>query len=200
MNTSSILKLLDLELIPKGFRRKRYTWNRDHGSLVDVIDVQVSSSFDAVTINVGVLSRSVYFSCWGEESKLFVQEPDCTVRARIGDLLEENVDRWWDIGSEGTAEEMVELIKDRISPFLDRMRSFDSLLEWLASKGIPNSRRPVETVYFALLHVERGDTSVACSVLAELSDKALGAWKQRAKVLGLRIGCDLSRFTQNGEK
>ena len=92
-NTTSVLAALDRELVPKGFARRQLTWNRQHGSLVEVVDLQISKSGDTATLNVGVLYRPIYLRCWGQEAEWFVEEPACTVRARVGQLLG-NLDRW----------------------------------------------------------------------------------------------------------
>jgi hypothetical protein len=189
MSTSSIIARLDRELAPRGFRRKKVTWNREHDSLVDVIDIQVSKSGNTVTMNAGVLSRPIYFTCWGRESKPFVEEPSCTVRARVGQLLD-NKDRWWDIGSESAADEMVECLGALILPFLDRMQSFKAMRDWLTSTGLPSPKWPASSVYFAVLQSQLGDMEGACSTLTELEGKALGAWKAGAKEVAVRIGCD----------
>lgn len=192
MSTSSIIARLDRELAPRGFSRKGLTWNREHGLLVDVIDIQVSKSGDTVTMNAGVLSRPIYFACWGREAKPFVEEPSCTVRARVGQLLD-NRDRWWSVGSESAAAELVECLGERILPFLDRMQSFEAMRDWLATTGFPSPKWPVPSIYFAVLQSQLGDMEGACNTLTELEGKALGAWKEGAKEVAVRIGCGPAR-------
>lgn len=184
----SIIARLDRELVPLGFKRKKATWNRERDSLVDVIDIQISKSGDTVTMNTGVLSRPIYFACWGREAKAFVEEPSCTVRARVGRLLG-NKDRWWDASSESAADEMVECLGVHILPFLDRMQSFKAMRDWLASTGLPSPKWPVPSINFAVLQSQLGDVDGACNTLAELEAKALGAWKAGAKEVAERIGC-----------
>lgn len=194
MSASSIIARLDCELAPNGFSRKKVTWNRARDSLVDVIDIQVSKSGDTVTMNAGVLSRPVYAACWGREAKPFVEEPSCTVRARVGQLLD-NKDRWWDVGGESAADEMVECLRTRILPFLDRMGSLEAMRDWLASMNMPMPKHPYPppVIYFAVLQSQLGDMKGACNVLTELEGKALGAWRAGTREVALRIGCgDLS--------
>lgn len=188
MSTASIIARLDRELAPRGFSRKKFTWNREHDLLVDVIDIQVSKSGETVTLNAGVLSRPSYFACWGRESKAFVEEPSCTVRARVGQLLD-NKDRWWDVGSESAPDEMVECLVARLLPFLDQMQSPNAMRDWLASAGLPSPKWPVPSIYFAVLQAQLGDIQGACITLTELENKALGAWKAGAKEVAVRIGC-----------
>lgn len=188
MSAALIIARLDRELTPKGFCRKKATWNREQGSLVEVVDIQTSKDGDAVTMNVGVLSRPIYLACWGRDAESFIEEPECTVRARIGRLID-NKDRWWDVNSAGVAEEMVDCLAARILPFLERMRSLEAMRDWLASTGIPSPKSPLPSICFAVLQAQLGDISAACTALANLERKALGAWKARAQEVAARIGC-----------
>lgn len=187
MSASSIIARLDRELTPKGFRRKKATWNREQGSLVEVIDIQTSKAGDAVTMNVGVLSRPVYLVCWGRHPESFIEEPECTVRSRVGELID-NKDRWWDVSNPGVAEEMVDCLTARIFPFLEGMQSLEAMRDWLASTGMPSRKGPLPSICFAVLQAQLGDISAACTALADVERKALGAWKARAQEVAARIG------------
>ncbi len=190
MSTASIISSLDRELASKGFRRKKATWNRDCGSLVDVIDIQTSKGGNAVTLNAGVLSRSIHLTCWGQEAEPFIEEPLCTVRARVGQLLD-NKDVWWDVNSSGVSDEIVGCLGARIFPFLERMRTPEGMRDWLLSTGIPSLRYPLPSLYFAVLQSQLGDVRAAAVLLADLEHKALGAWKIRAHEVAVRIGSAL---------
>lgn len=188
MSAASIIARLDRELTPKGFRRKKATWNREQDSFVEVIDIQTSKGGDTVTMNAGVLSRSVYSACWGRDAEPFIEEPFCTVRARIGQLLD-NKDLWWDVSDVSAIDEMTDCLEGRILPFLERMRSLGGMRDWLASTGVPSSKSPLPSICFAVLQSQLGDTDDACAVLADLERKTLGAWKARAQEVAARIGC-----------
>ncbi len=193
MSAVSIITRIDRELTPIGFRRKKATWNREHGLLVEVIDIQVSKGGDSVTMNVGVLSRPTYFGCWGRDAEAFIEEPFCTVRARVGQLLD-NKDRWWDVGNSGTGEELVDSLAAQVLPFLERMHSLEAMRDWLASTGMPSPKSPLPSICFAVLQSQLGDIDAACAVLAELENKSLGAWKARAQEVAARIGCKRIRL------
>lgn len=188
MSADSIITRLDSELTPKGFRRKKATWNREQGALVEVIDIQASKVGDTVTMNVGVLSRPNYLACWGHDAASFIEEPECTVRTRVGRLID-NKDRWWDVGTTSAAEEMVDCLRLRILPFLDRMHSLEAMRDWLTSTGMPSPKSPLSSISFAVLQAQLGDVGAACAALAELELKSLGAWKARVQEVAARIGC-----------
>jgi hypothetical protein len=157
--------------------------------MVEVIELQLGKAGDTLTINVGVLSRPVYFACWGRDAEPFVEEPFCTVRARVGQLLD-NKDYWWDLGREDMADELVDCLHAKIFPFLERMGSLREMRDWLASTGIPSTKKPLPSICFAVLQAQLDEIEAACALLASLERNALGAWRTRAREVALRIGCE----------
>jgi Domain of unknown function (DUF4304) len=172
-----------------GFVRKNATWNRKQGQRVEVIDIQNSKDGETVTMNIGVLDRDIYTVCWGRASTPFVEEPSCTIRCRIGQLID-NKDRWWSVDSATTVEEMVECLKANALPFLNRMQSLEEMRDWLAPSGVVTTKYPPDSINFAVILSRLNETRRACSILSELGIKALGAWKTRAKEVYALLGCD----------
>ena len=71
MNTKPVVAQINQLLGPLGFVRQKMTWNRTLGPFVDVVDLQLSKTGDAVTVNAGVLRPSVHKACWGADAPLF---------------------------------------------------------------------------------------------------------------------------------
>jgi hypothetical protein len=188
MSEASIIARLDRELESKGFARRRSTWNRAHDSLVDVIDIQVSKGGDTVTLNAGILSRPVYRAVWGRDAGDFVEEPFCTIRVRVGQLLG-NKDRWWSVSESRSDDELAECTHSHVLPFLDRVGTLEEMRNWLATNGIPSPKLPLASLCLAVLQSQLGDLTGACKLLAVIEDKALGNWKNRAREVAVRIGC-----------
>lgn len=184
--TKVVLKGLDELLLPLGFRRQKETWNRRSGPLVDVIDVQVSKAGDTMTANVGVLDPEIHSQCWGEDPPSFVQEPQCTVRARLGQLINGR-DVWWPVGS----PEIGRAVATCAVPFLERMHAPGGMEEFLISSTAIKAKHPhpPPVIYLALLMNKRGDRPGACTLLGELQERALGAWRTRVHEVALRLGC-----------
>lgn len=188
MSTTAIITRLDHYLAPLGFKRRKTVWNRACDQFVDVIDIQCSKGKSAATVNAGVLERGVYATCWGREVGSFVEEPFCTVRARIGNLFG-NLDKWWDLKGVDTVNEMTESVKVHAIPFVERMHNLNRMIEWLALTGSPSPKTPLSAIFFAVLHQRTGNVQQACSILADLQAKVRGAWNIRVREVSERIGC-----------
>lgn len=181
-----VLKNLDELLLPLSFRRQKETWNRRSEPFVDVIDVQVSKAGDTITVNVGVLDPEIYSQCWGADPPGFVQEPQCTVRARLGQLINGR-DVWWSVGS----PEISRAVAQYGVPFLERMHAPGAMEEFLGSSTGIKAKHPypLPVIYLALLMNKGGDRPGACRLLGELEERALGAWRTRVREVAWRLGC-----------
>jgi hypothetical protein len=124
----------------------------------------------------------------GKDVPKFVDAPECTVRSRVGHLID-NHDHWWSLDQPGIAEGVVDKIASYLLPYLDRHQSAIAIEESLAASGPVKYLRPPETLYLAILRWERGDAAAACALLAEFHKRALGEWKRSAPHLMERLGC-----------
>ncbi|HZR38464.1 MAG TPA: DUF4304 domain-containing protein [Nevskia sp.] len=149
------------------------------GFLVDVVDIQTSNSIDQLTMNAGVLHRQVSLICWGIAPSSFVQEPYCTVRARIGELMD-GTDLWWPRDDNVVVEDILQKLSEYVLPFLEKMHSLTALEEALALKA-QGKRRPTypEILYFAVLKYLNGDLVGASlfSVLSRAGGPGVRKWR-----------------------
>ena len=105
-----------------------------------------------------------------------VEEPSCTVRARLGELLHGR-DVWWNLSGDDDIEEVLSGIEDVAIPFLQLNHSIDHMIETLESD--PASRRyPPGVIYLALLHQRKGESDLCREMFK--STKLTGAWSQKA--------------------
>jgi hypothetical protein len=188
MTTKSIVTRLDELLRPLGFTRHKALWNRKASSFVDVIDVQTSKAGDTITINAGVLQPEVHIKCWGTEPPAVIEVPSCTVRVRVGQLLD-NKDLWWRLNDDGFVDDVTNKITAHVLPFLERMHSFDSMEEFLTRAQVTRQKYPLPIIYLALLKNQQGDRTAACELLSELRRKTVGAWQSRISEVARRLGC-----------
>ncbi|HEV8469857.1 MAG TPA: DUF4304 domain-containing protein [Candidatus Limnocylindria bacterium] len=189
--TRGIALEVDRFLTPLGFERKESAWNRRRNGLIDVVSLQVDGVIEKLTLEAGVLHPAAYTNCWEKTVPEFVDTPECTVRARVGHLINGH-DHWWALDQAGISEEVVDSVARHLLPYLDRHQSAEALEETLTDSGPVKHLRPPETVYLAILKWERADFSGACALLAEFQKKAIGDWKPSAVNLMQRLGCQLN--------
>lgn len=96
MNESltSIAEAFAPTLRERGFKRRSTTWNRRIGDFTDVVNLQLSKSLDRVWVNVGVAEAHAFVSSWGRALPGFVPEGECTVRTRLGNLIDGHDSAW----------------------------------------------------------------------------------------------------------
>lgn len=187
---AAVRRRLDEVLQPLGVRRRKDTWNREWDPFVDVIDVQLSKARHAVTMNVGVLDREIYARCWNSTPGEFIEEPSCTARSRIGQLLKvEPHDLWWRVDDPALVENVNDAARNLAIPFLERMHSRGQIEEFLAASRERKGRYPPPIISLALLMNERGDREGACAVIEDLRRRALGAWRDRLREISEELNC-----------
>jgi hypothetical protein len=176
MKKSQLTSNIDEILEKYQFYKSGSVWNRGHPDFIDVIDLQISKSKEDFTINVGVADKFVIQACWGMDGSSMVEEPSCTVRARLGELLYGR-DVWWGLSDDDGIEEALSGIQDAAIPFLQLNHSIDHMIETLESD--PASRRyPPGGIYLALLHHRKGEGDRCREILKSM--KLTGAWSQKA--------------------
>lgn len=188
MSRLDYIRAFDALLAPNGFKRRELTWNRRSGRLVDVVDLQISKPGDATTANVGVADPEVYRRCWGEDLEGFVEEPSCTVRARVGELSS-GKDLWWPIEQIEGPTKLTGLVENHGLPFIEGMHSRVAMAKYLTNAGVRKRKYPPPIIYLAILNYDLGDKVAACALLDELSKTSIGAWRTRVNQVLLRLEC-----------
>ena len=188
MSTKAVIARMDELLKPLGFTRRKATWNRRSNSFVDVIDVQTSKAGDTMTINAGVLHPEVHRKCWTTELPAVIEEPECIVRARIGQLLE-GKDLWWRVGDARILDDVAKKVAAHVLPFLERMHSLAAMEQFLTNAKVTKQKYPLPIICLAILKSEQGDRTGACALLTELGEKSVGAWRTRIGEVAERLGC-----------
>jgi hypothetical protein len=188
MSAKPVIARVNELLKPLGFARHKTIWNRKSDSFVDVIDVQASKAGDMMTVNAGVLHPDVHRKCWATDLPTIIQEPECIVRARVGELLG-GKDLWWRLDDTRILDDVIEKLNAQVLPFLERMHSFEAMEQFLTSAQVIKQKYPLPIIYLAILKSEQGDKTGACALLAELGQKPVGAWQTRIGEVAVRLGC-----------
>jgi Domain of unknown function (DUF4304) len=178
MSKNAIIKQIDAVLKPLGFLRRGAVWNRSSDFSVEVIDVQISRNGDTYTFNAGVLDKAAHEIFWAEGAPDFVEQPDCTVGVRIGDLID-GKDKWWDVGETGSLEQSIQLIL----AFLKDVHSREKMAQWLEDAEVTKKRYPPPIINLAILQALLGRAEASKSTLNDIESKVSGLWQGRtAKV------------------
>lgn len=188
MTRKAVIEQANDLLEPLGFIRKGVLWNRKGNAVVEVIDLQVSKAGDAVTLNAGIFWGDVYREIWKKEPQGLVEEPFCVVRARVGEIVG-NRDLWWSLDDDRTPQEVTNVLREHVLPFLSRVHApeaIESFLEAASSKR----RDPLAKISLAVVKHVNGDANSACRILREVQKTALGDWRKRAAELEERLGCE----------
>ncbi len=188
MAKKDIITQLDQKLKPLGFLRKGSAWNRKIGSVVEVVDLQLSSTGDRVTVNVGVLDSNVYTVFWGAKIPNFIEQPICTVGLRIGELIDGR-DKWWLLSDSNADVEIVGEVNSRVLPFFQKMHVSHAMENWLVTNDVRKKKYLPPIINLAILMIRRGATDEGCKLFDEIQAKPAGLWKVRIAEISARIGC-----------
>jgi hypothetical protein len=179
-----MIEALDGTLRPVGFRRRRNAWNRASGTFVDVVDIQTSKSLTHAWVNLGVADPEIFRRTWETALPEFVVEGNCTVRERLG-ILVNGHDDFWEFTDRAAPADIQDKMMRHGLPFLDALHSREALLDNLRSRP----PLPPEVFYRAHLHIALGRRDMACQELANYATKGRGAWVEYARKMLDQVGC-----------
>jgi Domain of unknown function (DUF4304) len=170
-------------LTQAGFRVRGRAFNRQTtDGLTQVISIQMGASDPPGTtyipglrenmhgmfaVNLGVYVPEVaHYS--GSPSKAWIQEYDCCVRARLGELIGEGKEIWWHARSgDDVISDVRHCIEDTAFPFLDRFATRDGILqEWAGRAENMGASRPPRIVS-AIILATRGEHDRSRELLVE---------------------------------
>jgi len=177
----------------EGFKKSGRNFLKVDSESVAVLNVQASTSnlgaTGKFTINLGRYFPSVARAVGEPEFEGPPKEYDCPVRERIGFLLPEKLDHWWEVGPETNIEELAgdvaRAVEDVGLPWLGRMHDLHSLKTQL--DGFPSIK--LASVLLLLGEREQAENCLRVFVRVGPMARACAAvWAQRhGLALGLTI-------------
>lgn len=180
---------IDALLRPLGFSRRGATWRRATDELVEIVNVQVGSGGDDVTINLGVVDCEVYQWAWGSDLPAFPDETMSTARIRLGELTDGR-DRWWPLEDDSTPAALAEALDQVGLPFFEELRDHARMRDFLVAQNVRARSYPLDVIHLALLEHKLGRQTTACEILDDLRIHTIpGAWQARSVEVASRIGC-----------
>jgi hypothetical protein len=192
MTRKSYIAAIDRVLKPMGFTREGKEWSRRIGTVVEHIDLQVSSiagttanlwSYDAATNDL--LKEAIP---WRPSVGMMISA------WRIG-ILMNGYDRWWKNDPSGP-DELAEALKDHAPPFFEERRSLEAQAigfgraadKW--RKGDADRR-----IYLALTLYRMGELDEACDVLRDPPKTTPASWLAEIDSVREWLGCPASPAT-----
>ena len=205
-----VRKYIHLALRPKGFVRKARTWTRSARGFVDFVGVQAGRWNEPnrgdFTINLGLFVPSVYSIVWGTPAPLFVKEADCTIRVRLGALMDrgvlrndvgkgENRDYRWDFTSASgigpLGNSVTKAIIEKGLPFLEGLGTLDSVHDFLESYCASSVVLPLDFINLAVVKAELGKHVEAVQLFAE-TYRRFDDWHEWVLGAAHRLDLDLT--------
>lgn len=185
MPRNEVSDAIDLLLAEQSFRRHGSTWVRTRNLFSDVVDLQRAKLRDRVTVNVGLMHVPTYEIVWGKSPEIPLSEVDCTVRARLGFLIDGH-DHWWRLDDRTAVADIVLAISSAALPFLSGFRELKDVERWLDASQM---RYPPERLYAAAVKQERGKTEEARHIVQQLLHRTKnGPWKERISSMAASLG------------
>jgi hypothetical protein len=139
------------------------------------------------TINLGVLSRAIAELRHLDYNRDVPSDPDCHLRSRIGQLLDEPDDRWWIIDRETDLALLFsthrDLLEERVFPYFEGIGSDRGLRElWLSGQS-PGATEVERLRNLAVLLYVAGEQDALRGALDQLIRKSPGIGRALAEDL-----------------
>jgi hypothetical protein len=171
-------------LAPHGFVRKSSTWRRDVGEFMDVIEFQRDHA--DFTVNVGVLTKTVYEVLWSKPAPALAQAPECTIY--VGQLsgFRAKPSGWWDLTDPAALLEVADIVRNAVLPFMERMHARAEQRRYLRETKLRDWSTPFNE---AILMFESGEHAEACTMLRNYKNRYSKSIEASANEIADRLGC-----------
>jgi hypothetical protein len=143
--TDLITRIVQNDIKPllqaRGFRKKASLFWRDNGDVIDVITVQRSQWNDPTsgrfTVNLGLYWKHI--QALVDRAVPLPREYNCTVQTRIGGLLPERTDLWWEVSGadlSAVAHDVSEKLRRYGLPWLEDGHTVERTMEYLEQRSL----------------------------------------------------------------
>lgn len=169
----------------RGFRKRRHTFNREpEPGLIQVVNFQMGpydvgdpveipglreNLYGKFAVNLGVFLEEIHASLAEFDRPKFVAEYHCEIRKRLGELIADEGEVWWNLEHEPTvlAADVDDALQGSGFPWLDSLASRDAILQaWYRTEN-EIGLAPRGQLVIALIHWHRGEEEIALRLLRE---------------------------------
>ena len=162
-----------------GFYRKGRNYNRRcTDGIVHVINFQMGqyplekneisdirkNLYGRFTVNLGVLIPCVDQLEFQRKAKSFYKEQDCHIRARLGVLIDDGYDMWWNLDQkpEKLRRTILPLLQNYGLPFVDQFSSYKSIIAYyLDHRTLPFNSAARSALLIALIYCAMSEEQTA---------------------------------------
>ena len=155
-----------------GFRKQGRSYNRQCAAdIIHVINFQMGqypisdieipgirkNLYGYITVNLGVRLPCVDHLEFQRKAKSFYLEYDCHIRARLGELIDQGSNIWWDLKQkpEKLARTMLTLLQKVGLPFIDQFSSYQDVIAYYQDQQIlPSNSIARSALVMALIYCE----------------------------------------------
>jgi Domain of unknown function (DUF4304) len=193
----------------RGFRAEKRTFNRrTSDGLTHVLQFQMGrfdppgtnfipvlreNMYGKFTVNVGVYVPEVFNLMFGCEKRSFIQEVDCCVRRRLGELGPHHQDLWWPAGADARIVDDLRVRCERdVLPFFAKFETRDATLKELRELIETSAPGGPPRIVCAVILANRGQLDDA-RMLLETQIREAAEPRHTEYVLGLatKLGLDV---------
>ena len=165
------------------FKKQGSTWNRQHGKIVHVLNVQASpwnsQNTSDFTVNLGFLALPIWEIYENKKLPKIVYKTDCFPRLRIGELLKPPYsnpgDIWWKLSCladiDPIGNEVKSLIEDIGLPYMDKVTDLSDI-ERIIREDRSLWQAAGDTIQYAILLALLDNSSEAASLLDSIESKS----------------------------
>lgn len=167
-----------------GFKKRRHSWNRHKGELVDIINIRHTQGSmpneERIYFNVSIAIPKFIKIIWNKEST-FIDEVNGIIRFRLHRILEKDgfeLLRYDGINVDeklmDNIDKLVEVIENKLIPFLDRNKTYEDLYNNYLLVGGYNGYAEKLYLFLLLYYLDKTDE------LNELMNELLkSGWKDK---------------------
>jgi hypothetical protein len=150
----------------------------------------LSKSLDSLWVNLGVIEPDAYRYSWGMQLGSTFDEARCTVRERLGVLID-GLDHSWPASDSGSAETIGVHLSSVGLPWLEGMHSLAAIQRELERVFAATEQRayPPEAIALAVIQAKNGHLDAACTTLNARRRWPIGLWQDRFDAVADYLEC-----------
>ena len=159
MIDSLVKEIIHPYLKQNSFKKNNFNWNLAQNNITQVINLQKdqynTKEDQSFTFNCGIFVPDVLNKIWDKTDPKFPTVTNCVFYLRIGELILDRHDKWWNVTPEidynVIGNEIIGHLSDAVIPFLSYYTSLEKVHEYLVSPDRITKPHFVEFYFHAVI-------------------------------------------------